>query len=235
MPLSPRNLLQYNDLLELFPAPVRRDLYNKSTPRTYQSGESVFRVGEGPPYFMAVVMSGRLRMTVHSLEGKEMLITMIERGEIFGEMSVLDNQPRAVDVTAETESLLYILKQEDFLPLLFSYPEVMFGMLKATCHRMRLYIHTMELIALQQLPARLARYLLRLARDYGTRDGNRITIHAGLNQVGMGQQVAATRESINKQLKAFEAEGLINVQGDTIIIHDVEVFKVAIKPASNDE
>lgn len=230
MTISTRNLLQYNELIELFPSHIRKDIHNKSTTKIVKPGDYVMKVGEGPPFFMAAVLSGRLRMFVNSLEGKEMLITMVERGEIFGEMSVVDSMPRAVSVMAETECLLTIMTQDYLLPLLFSYPEVLIGLLKTTCYRIRLYIHTMELIALQNLPVRLGRYLMRLARDYGIEKDGAIVIHAGLNQVGMGQQVAATRESINKQLKAFVQMGLIAVEGECITLLNREGLKKFINP-----
>jgi CRP/FNR family cyclic AMP-dependent transcriptional regulator len=229
MPTSPRKLLQYNELFELFPPQVRQALYATAYPKTYQAGEYVFRNGDEGPYFMAAVMSGRLRMGEHSLEGKEMLIAMVEKGEIFGEMSVFDNMPRAVDVVAETDCTCLIIKRDDFLPLVSSFPEVLLGIMKIMCHRMRLYAHTLELIALQNLPARLARYLLRLAKEYGVEENGKIRIQAGLSQADIGQQLATTRESINKQLKVFVSKGYITVDGDTIALTDVRGLKELLK------
>lgn len=225
MSTSPRKLLQYNDLFEQFPPQVRQAFYAKARPQPYKAGEYVFRNGDEGPYYMAAVMSGRLRMSVHSLEGKEMLITMVERGEIFGEMSVFDNSPRAVDVVAETDCTCLIIMRDDFIPLVSAYPDVLLGIMKMMCHRMRLYAHTLELIALQNLPGRFARYLLRLAKDYGVEQDGKIRIQAGLSQADIGQQLATTRESINKQLKIFVTRGYIAVDGDVITLLDIPGLK----------
>jgi CRP-like cAMP-binding protein len=230
MPHSPRKLLQYNELFEQFPLPVRKLIYSKAVPKTFKPGEFVFRNGEEGPYYMAAVMSGRLRMAVHSLEGKEMLITMVERGEIFGEMSLLDSSPRAVDVVAETDCTCLIIMQEDFLPILSSFPGVMLGIMRMMCHRMRLYAHTLELIALQNLPARFVRYLLRQARDYGEEKDGKIIIRAGLSQADIGRQLATSRESINKQLKIFITRGYIAMDGDSMVVLDMDALKEMIAP-----
>ena len=179
---------------------------------------------------MAGVMSGRLRMSVRSREGKEMLVTMVERGELVGEMSVLDSQPRAVDVITETDCMLMIIKRDDFIPVLQSSPDAMMGLLKMTCHRMRLYLRTMELISLQNLPVRLARYLIRLSRDYGTEGDGKIVISAGLSQNDIAHQLACSRESINKQFSAFAEKGFLALQGNDIVLLDIDGLKRAILP-----
>lgn len=167
---------------------------------------------------MAAVMSGRFRMMVRSPENKELLITMVERGELVGEMSVLDDAPRAVDVISETDSTVMIIKRDDFLPILRSNADAMMGLLKLTCHRMRSYLRTMEMIALEGLPARMARYLLQLADDYGTAQDGGILISSKLSQADIAQQLACSRESVNKQLANLIEKKLIALQDQGILL-----------------
>ncbi len=230
MPLPARRLLQYKELFELFPVGVRNTVYSMAEPKTVRAGEYVFHNGDEGPFYMAAVMSGRLRMSVHSLEGKEMLITMVEPGEIFGEMSLLDNSHRAVDVIAEVDCTLLIIWQEDFMPVLTQHPPVMLSIMRMMCHRMRLYAHTLELIALQSLPAKFVRYLLRLSRDYGIEKDGKIIIRANLSQAEMGNQLATSRESINKQLRIFITRGYIAMDGDDIVLLDIPALKKEILP-----
>ena len=93
---------------------------------------------------------------------------------------------------------------------------------------MRLYLRTMELIALQNLPVRLGRYLLGLARDYGTEKDGKVVITAKLSQAEIGQQLAASRESVNKQLHVFADQGLLSLDGNDIVLTDIEGLKQAI-------
>src|SRR6185437_8398882 len=115
----------------------------KAEYREFRKGEYVYKIDEDGQ-FMAGVASGRLRMSIKSLEGKEMLVTMINRGELFGEMSILDELPRAVDVQAETECRLIMIRRDDFLPLLRHCPDAMLGLIRITCFRMRRYLQIME-------------------------------------------------------------------------------------------
>jgi CRP-like cAMP-binding protein len=224
-PYTVQNLvdrLQYHDFFRLFPAHVRSELFNKAVYKSYKTGDVIYYRGD-TDVFMGVVMSGRLRMSMTTSDGKGVLLGLVERGEVFGETALMDGLPRTTDAHAEDETTLMIIKHQDFIPALMSNSEAMFGVIKMLCHRLRLFIDTIDLIALQNLPVRLGRYLLRLAGEYGTVEENgHIIIRAGLNQSAIGQQLATSRESINKQLKAFVTHGFITMRGDEIIIIDPE-------------
>ena len=98
----------------------------------------------------------------------------------------------------------------------------MFGIIKMLCHRLRIYLDTIDLIGLQNLACRLARLLLQLAGDYGVDENGCIVIRSGLNQTLLGQKLATSRESINKQLKAFVEDGLISLKGSDITLMNIE-------------
>src|SRR5580704_4348973 len=161
--------LQYHDFFKLFPPNVRGDLFNKAVYKSYKCGDPVYLRGD-TEVFMGVVMSGRLRVSMTTSDGKGGLLGLVERGEVFGETALMDGLPRTADAHAEDETTLMIIKHQDFIPALMANPEAMFGIIKMLCHRLRLFIDTIDLIALQNLPVRLARYLLRLAGEYGTID-----------------------------------------------------------------
>ncbi|MGE3623435.1 MAG: Crp/Fnr family transcriptional regulator [Bdellovibrionales bacterium] len=229
---APREFLQYSQILEHFPLQIRNTIYAKAEYKDFKPGDCVFKIGD-EGNFMAGVMSGRLRMSVKSLEGKEMLVTMVNRGEVFGEMSILDGMPRAVNVVAETDCTLLVVRRDDFIPLLRMCPEAMLGLIRITCYRMRRYLHIMELIALQNLPVRLGHYLLRLAHDYGVEKDGKIVISPNMSQAAIGQHIAISREGVNKQLRDFADKGLLSLDGNDIILHDIEALKKFIAPSGD--
>jgi CRP-like cAMP-binding protein len=223
-PLSTQNLadrLQYDEFFSLFSTPIRAEILSKAVYKTYAAGETVYYRGD-QEVFMGVVMQGRLRMSMNASDGRGMLIGLVEDGEVFGETSLLDGLPRTTTAEADTETRLMIIKREDFIPALQAQPEAMLGVIKMLCHRLRIYLDTIDMIALRNLTRRLARHLLRLASEYGVEEGGHIIIRAGLNQTALGQQLAASRESINKQLKDFAAQNLISAKGSEITLIDVE-------------
>ncbi|MDD5586208.1 MAG: Crp/Fnr family transcriptional regulator [Alphaproteobacteria bacterium] len=224
-----RKALQYNNVLEQFPPRLRNEIYAKAKYQDFKRGAFVYRRGD-QNYFMAGVMSGRLRLSLSSPEGKEILVTMVERGEMIGEMSVIDELPRATNLVAETDSTLIIIHRDDFIPLLLSSPEAMMNMMLTDCHRRRRYINTIELMALQSAPIKVANYLLRLARDYGAEQDGKVHVHARLSQIDMAHQLACSRESVNKQLAALVEKCLVSLEGDIIVLNDVEGLKRIVLP-----
>jgi CRP-like cAMP-binding protein len=213
--------MHYHELFEYFPAHVRNQFFNKAVAKSFHSGELIFSKGDEGSFFGAI-MSGRVRMVLASHEGKTLFTTMVDAGEVFGETAMLDGLPRTVDAVAETDTTVLILQREDFVPLLMQNPEAMMGLIKMLCNRVRMKIHTIELVALQNLPGRLARYLYRLAQEYGEEENGKVTIRAGFSQTEMGYQLATSRESVNKQLKVFVDKGFISMHGEDITLHNID-------------
>jgi CRP-like cAMP-binding protein len=215
--------LHYHELFEYFPSAIRSQLFNKAIAKSFKTGEYIFHKGDEGAFFGAV-MSGRVRAVSHSEDGKPLLMAMIDAGEVFGETAMLDGLPRSVDTIAEEDSTILMVQRQDFVPVLMQHPEAMLGIIKILCGKIRTKMHSMELIALQNLPGRLARHLFRLSQKYGTKEGDVVVIRAGLNQADMAQQLAASRESINKQLKSFVDKGFITMRGEEITLHDPQAL-----------
>lgn len=223
-PISTQNLadrLQYDEFFSLFSSDIRAEILNKAAHKTYKAGETVYYRGD-TEIFMGVVMQGRLRMSMNASDGRGVLVGLVDVGEVFGETALLDGLPRTTNAEADTETRLMIIRREDFIPALETHPEAMLNVIKMLCHRLRIYLDTIDMIALQNLTRRMARHLLRLASDYGVEEDGKIVIRAGLNQTAHGEMLAATRESINKQLKDFAAQNLISTKGSEITLIDIE-------------
>jgi CRP-like cAMP-binding protein len=170
---------------------------------------------------MAAILAGRVRITMRFPEGKEMLLSMFERGEIFGERAVLDGMPRGADARAEGETTFLILPKEKIVPLLFLYPEAMFCIVQILCNRLSRYTETMQLLAFSDLTTRLASFILSLIPTYGRETEGKIVISSGHNQTDFAKKLGSARESVNRQMKAFVGQGLIEVHGDKITILDI--------------
>lgn len=229
MPLPSRSFLQHSILFECFPPSVRNAIYANSEYRSYKKGDYVFHDGDEGPYFMGAVMSGRLRIEIRTREGKSLIVCMVEKGEIFGELSVFDELPRVVDMIVEEDSTIMIIKREDFLPHLMNCPEAILNLFKVSCRRRRMYVRMIELLALQTVKQKLARYLLQSVQDYGTVKGNATVINSRLSQADIGAQLGITRESVNKNLNAFAEQGLLVFDNETITLLDIRGLKDAIR------
>lgn len=185
--------------------------------RRVRRGQIIFQRGDNGSSMMAV-LRGRVRISVVSPEGREITLNIIRPGEVFGEIALLDDQPRSADATAIEDTALLVVERRQFLPFLSRNQDLAMRLLAVLCQRLRETSLALEQIALLDLPARLARVLLKLAADYGrlTPAGTRIDFK--LSQRDLSNLVAASRESVNKQLGVWREVGVLSLHDGYIVL-----------------
>ncbi len=211
--------LNANDLFALFPSHIRHELTEKAETRLFKRGDVLFRKGDDGPW-LGSILTGRVRMSRRTADGRELLLSMVERGEIFGERAVYDCGLRSSDATAVAETAVQIFQRDQIVPLLYAYPDTLMYIVRTLCNRLHRHLDTLELFALHSLPVRLANLLLAHSLKYGIKTPEGTILKTDLSQSDLAHQAAATRESVNRQLKAFMAEGLIHLHGQEILICD---------------
>jgi CRP/FNR family transcriptional regulator, cyclic AMP receptor protein len=191
---------------------------------SYRADDSIFLKGS-PGTGMMAVIAGRVKITAPSPDGKEVILNLINPGEIFGEIALLDGKERTADAVALTDCELMVLERRDFLPFLHSRPELCVRLLAILCERLRRTSEQVEEILFLELPGRFARSLLRLAQSHGERvaAGTRITLP--LSQREFGEMVGISREGINKQLHAWQRDGWVALDKGEIVIRDMAALK----------
>ena len=192
-----------------------------ATERRVAKGTVIFNKGD-PGSSMMAVLSGRIRASNVSMEGKEVTLNVFGPGEIFGEIALLDGKPRSASVTALEDSLLMVVERHRFMPFALQHDTLMERLLIVLCDRLRRTSTALEEIALFDLPARLARVLVKLSVDYGrpvpAEQGGGVRIELKLSQRELSTLVAATRESVNKQLRLWREEGFVDQEGGHVIL-----------------
>lgn len=195
-----------------------------ATERRYRRGQVILQKDD-PGSSMMAVLSGRVRIGAISLDGKELTLNIIDAGEVFGEIALLDGKPRSADATAFEDSHLLIIERRHFLPMLEGDKDLAFRLLAVLCERLRQTSETLGDFVMFDLPARLGRTLIKLARDYGRPHGSAIRIGIKLSQNDLSRLVASSRESVNKQMRAWEDEGLVGKDGGLIVLRRPEDLK----------
>lgn len=199
----------------------------------YAANDTIFLKGSPGTGMMAVV-TGRVKISSPSPDGKEVILNVINPGEIFGEVALLDGKERTADAIALTACELLVLERRDFLPFLRSNPDVCIRMLGILCERLRRTSEQVEDILFLDLSGRLARALVRLAQTHGERGTDGIRIALPLSQRQFGEMVGLSRESINKQLNAWQREGLIALDKGRITIRGMQALERLADPALAD-
>ena len=129
--------------------------------RTFDAGETVFAIGSPGDQMMAL-LSGTIRISVPSSGGKELLLAVIQPGEVFGELAVLDGKERSADAVAETACTVAILDRRDILSFFERNPSAWPSLVKVLCQRLRHTNQVFAEVALLELPVRLAKAMLRV-------------------------------------------------------------------------
>jgi len=166
-----------------------------------------------------VVIRGTLKALTTSEEGDDVVFSILGEGEVFGEIALLGPPQRTATVTAITPCELLVIDRRDFLAFLRSHPEAAIELLSVLAERLKHVSELVEDTLFLNLPVRLAKKLLHLARTHGERLADGLRIDLKLSQEEWGDLVGATRESINKQLRAWTDTGLITLEHGYVVIH----------------
>lgn len=185
--------------------------------RRFPRGAGIFQKGDDGSSLMAV-LQGRVKISSVSVEGKEVTLNNIHRGEIFGEIALLDGKQRSADASATEDTLLLVVERRHFLPFLRQNDDLYLRMLAVLCDRLRRTSMALEDLALFDLPARLAKVLLKMAVDYGRPAEGGVRIDVKLSQRDLSTLVASTRESVNKQMQSWRRDGVVDMDAGHIVL-----------------
>lgn len=188
-----------------------------STQKRFDRNAVVVQKGD-PSVSLYVIVSGRVKMTSLSQEGKEVTFAYIGPGELFGETAVLDGTTHTMNVTTLEPTIVRIVSRLDFHDAVRRNPQAALALATILSARLRLTSELAEDVAFLPVAARLAKRLLQLADQYGTATANGVTIGLRLCQHDLASLVSSTRESINKHLRLWEAEGLLKAKPGTVTI-----------------
>ncbi len=167
-----------------------------------------------------VIARGRVKAITHGGAGRQAALSIMGPGEVFGEVAVFDGEPRSATITALEPCELLSLGRNDFVGFLERTPKVALKLIEVLSRRLRRLSERLEDTTFLELDARLAKELLRLAARYGkpTPRGRRIDL--GLSQQELGDLVGASRESVNKQLRAWQDAGLVERAAGRLVLRD---------------
>ncbi len=223
-----RAALLSSPLFEAMNPEELEEVLRLSSERRVTRGASIFQKGDEGSSMMAV-LAGRVRVSSVSVEGKEITLNVIDPGEVFGEIALLDGKPRSADCTAIEETMLLVLERRHFLPFLQRHESLYLRLIAVLCEKLRNTSMALEELALFDLPARLARVLLKLALDYGRQTAQGTRIDVKMSQRDLSNLVASTRESVNKQLRIWRDDGVVDLDGGYLILCRAEELRMLVE------
>jgi CRP/FNR family transcriptional regulator, cyclic AMP receptor protein len=198
---------------------------------TLKRGATIFSKGD-PGISLYAVISGTVKMSVSSPDGRSAIFNLIGAGDTFGEVALLDGLARTADATANTNCEVFVIDRRDFLPFVRSQPALAMKFIELLCARLRWTSDQVEQVILQDLPGRLASALIRLTEKRQLAPGDR-TI--AITQQEISEMVGMTRESINKQLRIWATRNWVRLEHGAIVVLEAEALQVLAEAGSANE
>jgi CRP-like cAMP-binding protein len=180
--------------------------------RSYPKG-SVILFQDDPGDSLFVLRSGRVKVVLIGEDGREVILGVLEPGAHFGELALIDDQPRSAHVIAMEDANLLILRREDFRRRVEANPSVAWALLTELSRRLRRADVKIGGLVLLDVPGRIARLLLDLADEAGSD-----AIEKPLTHQTIAQMIGASRETVSRAMKEFQDAGLITVERRKIAV-----------------
>jgi CRP-like cAMP-binding protein len=183
------------------------------------AGDTVYAQGD-PGHGLYVLVSGKVKLTRATDDGRQHLVAVLGSGEQFGELAVFDPGPHTAAAVTLTDAVIAYVPAAAVRDWVAARPYIAERLLHVLARRLRRTNSVLSDQIFVDVPGRLAGHLLHLARQFGLRTTAGIYVEHGLTQLELGQLIGCSREQANKALADFTGRGWIYVHGKTVTIRD---------------
>jgi len=185
--------------------------------RTYDKDQIIILAEEeGDALF--IIELGQVKVSIVSEDGREVILSLLGNGAVFGELSLLDGKPRSVNVVATENTGLQMVRRADFLQLIYKVPKIAIALLAELAARLRKTDRKIEGLALLDVTSRISETLLQLATDQGEQREEGIHLANRPTHQQLANMSGTTRETVSRVLKRLKSQGYIVTKGRTITI-----------------
>jgi CRP/FNR family transcriptional regulator, cyclic AMP receptor protein len=192
--------------------------------RRFDTDQEIFAKGDVGDALWGV-LAGRVCIYTISPNGEEAILNVLDPGEIFGEIALLDGGPRTASARVMQAGDFLQIHRQHFVPFLNAHPELGVSIMSVLCGRIRMNVDFIENTVFLSLGARLAKRLVTLAEVHGVPDPRGVRIAFKLSQKDLANMIGATRERVNRELAPWRERGLIDVEGGMIVICQPDELK----------
>ena len=172
---------------------------------------------------------GRVKLTRMSSDGKEMILGLVNKGEVFGEMAFLDEEERKDFATTLDECLICTINKDDFKQFVKSNPELNLRLTKLIGLKMRKYTERIEELVFKDAEQRVVSFLLSFANENGKQIGDEIFVKPFLKHQDIAELTACSRQTVNSVLTDLREKKIINFDRKKLIVHDREELQRRLK------
>ena len=196
---------------------------DKMVAKHFENGNYIFlEDSDGEQCFF--VLEGSVKVTRLSKDGREVILAMLNEGDFFGEMSLLDGESRSANVIALEKTKVLTLDRNDFIAVVNDYPQIAVQLLKELARRLRKSDRQIASLSLSDAEKRIALCIIRFADEQGVIQNGKVSIPKTPIQQDIANMAGTSRETVSRALGLLEKEDLIERNGKELIILDYKKF-----------
>ena len=198
--------------------------------KNYNRDETVVLEGDDSVQALYLIATGSVQVYMTGIDGRETILSFLERGDFFGEMSLIDGEPRSASVRTVTDATLLVIHRESFLSLIRKTPEIAMALMSELCKRLRKANKQIGSLSTMSVSGRVAGTLLNLMEERGVRihtdNGSMVTvIHNRPTQQQLADMSGTTRETVSRICSLLVRANAIAMTGKDIVIFDEDVLQ----------
>jgi len=198
-----------------------KELGRYVTTTMFRKKDDIFTEGDAPEWFY-IVLTGKVKVTKISHDGKEIILEIISPFDIFGGVAVLRNFPYPANAVAMEDSEILKISRKNLMRLVDRFPNLMFCIALQLGDRMKSSFDSLKNIALERVEARIAALLLKLGNKVGIETKEGLLIDMRLTKQDVADMVGTTVETSIRTFSKFKKEGLVTDSDGKVIIKDLE-------------
>lgn len=216
--------LQYVPIFADLPIEVLKKIEQIGNKKRYYKDEPIL-LEEDAGNALFVILSGNVKVSRSSSDGREVILTILSESDFFGEMAILDGLARSANVIATEESQVLLIQRNDFIQLLSTHPEISIILLQELTSRLRNADMKIKALSLKDAEGKVATVLLQIAEYSGMIKNGVVEIEKLPVQQDLANMAGTSRETISRTLHSFAKRGYVELDGNKLRIINFEEFK----------
>ncbi|MBN1983681.1 MAG: Crp/Fnr family transcriptional regulator [Chitinivibrionales bacterium] len=165
-----------------------------------------------------IIVSGKVNVSVITQEGKQAILATLQRGDFFGEMTLLDGEPRSASVIAASDGEMLILYRKSFMDILHNYPKITIQMLVTLSRRLRRTNRQINTLSMMSVYGRIADVIIQISREQGERVGDMIVVNGPPTQQEIAEMAGTSRETVSRILSQLRKKHYITMNRRRLVI-----------------
>ena len=203
---------------------AQQDISSRLVMRRRKSGSLIMAQDDASDSLL-IIQRGRVKLVIYGDNGRQMTLSSLGPGEFFGEISAFDGMERGVTAEAEEDTTVLVLARDELFDHLGKFPATAMTFLMEMSQRMRQQNELIADLALRDVGVRLARTLVKLAREDELGGGS--VVRKRPTQQELANMVGSCRETISRAMAGFSRKGLVSSQGRSLVLSD-ELLQLAV-------